>query len=80
MKRNQKNHDRFSRITEILLQPDAAFLAGALLGALAPLAVPLAATAIIGYRLCRHGLAPLLDLATPKPKPEDAGEATAIDG
>ncbi len=72
-------HDRFSRITKIMLKPDAAFLTGALLGALAPVAVPLAATALIGYRLCRHGLGPLLDLATPKPEPEDAGEATAID-
>ncbi len=79
MKRNQKNHDRFSSIAKIMLKPDVAFLLGGLLGALAPVIVPLAATAIIGYRLCRHGLGPLLDLATPKTEPEDAGEATAID-
>ena len=73
----KKAHDRFNRITKIMLKPDAAFLAGALLGALAPLAVPLIGAAVVGYRLCRHGLGPLLDLAMPK---TDAGEATATDG
>ena len=75
----KKAHDRFSSIAKIMLKPDAAFLAGALLGALVPLAVPFAAAGIIGYRLCRHGLGPLLNLAIPRPDAEDAGEATVID-